>query len=75
MAYYQRVDPARASWRGKAQQTVAALVNHPDFGLGVTLLIALNCAALALYEPQVSDHGGRNPTLNKLGEWGAQARC
>ena len=38
-----------------------------DFGLAVTLLIALNCISLALYQPQLPDDAGRNQALKILG--------
>ncbi len=46
------------------------LLIHADFGLAVTLLIAINCVALALYEPLQPDSEGRNLVLKNLGELG-----
>ncbi len=41
-----------------------------DFGLLVTLLIAVNCLSLALYQPQFADDEGRNQALKVLGKGG-----
>lgn len=41
-----------------------------DFGLLISLLIAVNCISLALYQPQLPDDQGRNKALKTLGEGG-----
>ena len=45
---------------------------NADFGLAVTLLIAVNCIALALYQPQEPDTEGRNQVLKVMGEQGGR---
>ncbi|GAB4819675.1 hypothetical protein N2152v2_006721 [Parachlorella kessleri] len=66
--YYHRpsVAPRVPMWRLRVQQGVETVVRHPDFGLAVTLLIAVNCIALALYQPQLPDTEGRNQVLKVM---------
>ena len=52
----------------ESQNLAFRLAEHPDFELLVNLIIAGNCIALALQDPLLGDHEGRNAPLWWIGQ-------
>ena len=56
----------RQSFFRPVQQLAQRISTHPDFEIGIIVLIASNCLTLALYDPIAGEGAGRNVALGKI---------